>query len=92
MALYTMLIPGKLAVIPSNISYDKNRDLNYESIIGLQCYETTDCKYFTWISEKYSGPHKSAIKKCFMKNSIPNGITDLDGAISGDKNCGKQGM
>ena len=75
-------------VITPNVSFDKNQILNIELFIGLLCYETSDCKYFTWIDER--GP-SHAYKKCFMKNTIPNGITDLVGAFSGDKNCGEQG-
>ena len=77
-----MLIPGKLVVISSNISYDKNQKLNIALIVGLLCYNTKDCKYFTWIGKN---------KKCHMKNAAPNGITNLIGAISGDKNCRKKG-
>ena len=83
-----MLLPGKLVVIPSNISCDKNQNLNNELIIGFLCYETNDCKYFTWIDKQ--GP-SWAYKMCFMKTAITNGLTDLVGAISGDKNCRKQG-
>ena len=83
-----MLIPGKLVVISSNISYDKNQKLNIALIVGLLCYNTKDCKYFTWIGKK--GPSHE-YKKCHMKNENPNGITNLIGAISGDKNCRKKG-
>ena len=84
-----MLVPGMLVVITPNISWNKNQNLNIDLIIGLLCYETSDCKYFTWIDER--GP-STEYKKCFMKNRIgPYGINKLVGAISGDKECGMQG-
>ena len=83
-----MLIPGKLAVISINISCDKNQNLNIALITGLLCYNTKACKYFTWVGK--NGP-SHVYKKCHLKNAMPNGITDFVGAISGDKNCGKQG-
>ena len=82
-----MLIPGKLAVISINISCDKNQNLNIVLIVGLLCYNDKDCKYFTWIGKQ--GPSQW-YKKCLLKNAMPNGISDLVGAISGDKNCRKQ--
>ena len=84
-----MSIPGKLVVMSSNISFDKNKKLNIALILGLLCYNTKDCKYFTWIGKK--GPSSHLYKKCHLKNAIPNGITNLVGATSGDKNCRKQG-
>ena len=87
--LYTMLIPGKLVVISYNISCDKSQNLNIALILGLLCYQTKDCRYFTWIGKQ--GPKSHLYKKCHLKNAIPNGITNLVGATSGDKNCRKKG-
>ena len=66
--LYTMLIPGMLVVVAPNISCNKNQNLTIDLIIGLLCYESKGCKYFTWIDEQ--GP-SWAYKKCYMKNAIP---------------------
>jgi len=48
---------------------------------GMLCYKYPSCKYWTWI-ENYKGwPHT-----CHLKNANP-GLTNLEGVISGDKNC-----
>ena len=85
----TISIPGKIAVIPPNISCDKNQNVNIELILGLICHETKDCSYFTYFNLGLKGP-SWAYKKCILKSAIAEGLSDFVGAISGDKNCNGQ--
>ena len=48
---------------------------------GLLCYKYPTCKYWTWI-ENYRG----LAQYCNLKDANP-GLTNLEGVISGAKNC-----
>ena len=45
------------------------------------CLKNPSCKYWTWIENHKGWPHT-----CHLKDANP-GLTNLEGVISGDKNC-----